>query len=43
MEIDGRHLLYLTAGQMIILDKSAFPDAEAEQRFLVWLAARKAQ
>jgi len=42
-EIDGRYLLYLTAGQMIILDKAAFPDAEAEQRFLGWLAGRKAQ
>lgn len=40
VEIDGRYLLYITAGQMLILDKAAFPDAAAEARFRQWLAAR---
>lgn len=39
VEIDGRILLYLTAGQMVILERSAFPDTAAEQRFREWLAA----
>lgn len=38
VEIDGRILLYLTAGQMVILERSAFPDTAAEQRFREWLA-----
>jgi hypothetical protein len=40
LEIDGRYLLYISAGQMLILDKAAFPDAAAEARFRQWLAAR---
>jgi hypothetical protein len=40
MEIDGRYLLYISAGQMLILDKAAFPDAASEDRFRQWLAAR---
>lgn len=37
VEVDGRYLLYISAGQMIILDKAAFPDGAAEQRFLGWV------
>ncbi len=40
LEIDGRYLLYISAGQMLILDKAAFPDAASEARFRLWLAAR---
>jgi len=40
MEIDGRYLLYISAGQMLILDKAAFPDAASEAQFREWLAAR---
>lgn len=35
--IDGRYLLYLSAGQMLIVDKAAFPDQASEERFLGWL------
>jgi hypothetical protein len=41
MEIDGHLLLFLSAGQMIILDRSAFPDAASEQRLRSWIAAAK--
>lgn len=37
VEIDGRYLLYLSAGQMIIMDKAAFPDRSLEERFLFWV------
>lgn len=37
VEVDGRYLLYISAGQMIILDKAAFPDGAVEQRFLGWV------
>jgi hypothetical protein len=37
VEVDGRYLLYISAGQMVILDKAAFPDGAAEQRFLAWV------
>ena len=37
VEIDGRYLLYISAGQMIVLDKAAFPDRAAEERFIAWL------
>lgn len=37
VEIDGRYLLYISAGQMIILDKLAFPDRASEERFLSWV------
>jgi hypothetical protein len=37
LEIDDRYLLYISAGQMIILDKSAFPDRAAEEHFLSWV------
>jgi hypothetical protein len=37
VEIDGRYLLYISAGQMIILDKVAFPDKASEERFLYWV------
>ena len=37
VEVDGRYLLYISAGQMIILDKDAFPDEAATQRFLGWV------
>lgn len=40
LEIDGRYLLYISAGQMLIMDKAAFPNAAAEARFRQWLAAR---
>jgi hypothetical protein len=40
--IDDRYLLYISAGQMIIIDREAFPDAAAEQRFRQWMAAVKA-
>jgi hypothetical protein len=40
--IDDRYLLYISAGQMIIIDREAFPDAAAEQRFCQWMAAVKA-
>ena len=39
VEVDGRILLYISAGQMVILDRSSFPDRDAEQRFRQWLAA----
>ncbi len=37
VEVDGRYLLYFSAGQMVILDKAAFPDSAGEQRFLGWV------
>lgn len=37
VEVDGRYLLYISAGQMVILDKAAFPDGAAERRFLGWV------
>lgn len=37
--IDGRYLLYISAGQMIIIDKEAFPDISAEERFRQYLPA----
>jgi hypothetical protein len=40
VEIDGRYLLYISAGQMLIMDKAAFPDAAGEVQFRQWLAAR---
>lgn len=39
MEIDARYLLYISAGQMLIMDKSAFPDSNAEAQFRQWMAA----
>ncbi|MEX1133033.1 MAG: YcxB family protein [Flavobacteriales bacterium] len=37
VEVDGRYLLYISAGQMLILDKLAFPDKDSEARFLSWV------
>ena len=37
VDLDDRYLLYITAGQMLIFDKAAFPDKDSEVRFLSWL------
>ncbi len=37
VEINGHYLLYLSVGQMILIDKVAFPDRSSEERFLFWV------